>query len=171
MATSKYRTLYEDILSQMVSFLASDATYTTKDFKRLEDIEIDELEKNERFSDQAYQYDLIIAGITPVSEEEYFARIPEENEICGGLNTTNPVNGSGYYEVSLVMRITQPNKGFSNDNSLRFSRAAIGDDILIDIFNNFTGHPVDDHTPIDAVYINNKEIVLSQSTFVVVTKL
>ncbi len=172
MATQKYRTLYEDIITQASSYLDTDTTYTTKSFKRLEYIELEDLENAERFANQPYQYDLIITDITAIDEDDFFADNPEQDEICGGLNLADgQFNGSGYYDVTFNLRITQPNNGFNNDESLRFSRPAIGKDILIDIFNSITGYKLKDHDIQDAIYLNDNEIVLSQSTFSVATKL
>jgi len=171
MATSKYRTIYEDIFTQIETFLSSDVTYTTKNFERLEDTDVDEIEKNERLSANPYQFDVIITGISEVDEESYFADNPEENEICGGLNTSEDVNGTGYFDVTFTIRITQPNTGMSNDGSVRFSRPAIGIDILLDIYNTITTHTLKDHTTPIHTELNDKQFILSESNFTVVTKL
>jgi hypothetical protein len=171
MATALYRTLNDDIVTQIETFLNADATYSTKNFERLEDTDIDEIEKNERLSSNPYQFDLIITNMVEVDEDSYFSDKPEENEICGGLNTSTTVNGTGYFDVTFLVRITQPNTGMANDGSVRFSRPAIGNDILLDIYNSITTHTLKDHTSLPHTELNDKEIILSESNFTVVTKL
>jgi hypothetical protein len=171
MATNNYRTLNDDIFTQIETFLNSDAEYLTKKFQRLEDTDVDEIESNERLSANPYQFDLIITNMTEVDEDSYFADFPEENEICGGLNTSDPVNGTGYFDVTFLVRIVQPNAGIANDGSIRFSRPAIGNDILLDIYNNITTHKIKDHTSLPHTELNDKQFILSESNFTVVTKL
>jgi len=171
MATDKYRLIFEDIFTQIQTFLGSDVTYSTKNFERLEDTDIDEIEKNERLASNPYQFDLLITGIAEVDEDSYFEDIPEENEICGGLNTSDNVNGTGYFDVTFTVRITQPNTGIANDGSVRFSRPAIGIDILLDIYNTITTHTLKDHTTPTHTELNDKQIILSEANFTVVTKL
>lgn len=171
MATINYKTLYEDIFSQIQTYLNSDATYSTKKYQRLEDTDIDEIESNERLSSNPYQYDLIITGISEVDEESYFEDFPEENEICGGLNTSDNVNGTGYFDVTFTVRITQPNTGIANDGSVRFSRPAMAIDTLIDIYNTITTHKLKDYTTPTHTELNDKQFILSESNFTVVTKL
>jgi len=171
MATSLYRALNDDIFTQIETFLNGDATYSTKNFQRLEDTDIDEIEKNERLAANPYQFDLIISNMVEIEEDSYFAEFPEQDEICGGLNTSNTVNGTGYFDVTFLVRITQPNSGIANDGSVRFSRPAIGKDILLDIYNNITTHKLKDHTSLTHTELNDKQFILSESTFTVVTKL
>ena len=171
MATTLYRTLNDDIFTQIETFLDSDVSYSTKKFQRLEDTDLDEMESNERLSSNPYQFDLIVSGISEVDEESYFADFPEENEICGGLNTSSDVNGSGYFDITFTVRVTQPNTGIANDGSVRFSRPAIGIDMLLDIYNSITTHKLKDYTTPTHTELNDKQFILSESNFTVVTKL
>lgn len=171
MATTNYRTLNDDIFTQIETFLNSDATYSTKNYQRLEDTDLDEIEANERLASNPYQFDLIVSGITEVDEDTYFEDHPEENEICGGLNTSDHVNGTGYFDITFTVRITQPNTGIANDGSVRFSRPAIGVDTLIDIYNAITTHTLKDYTTPTHTELNDKQFILSEANFTVVTKL
>lgn len=171
MATTRYRALNDDIFTQIETFLNTDVDYTTKSFQRLEDTDIDEMEKNERLSANPYQFDLIITAMAEIDEDAYFTDNPEENEICGGLNTSDTVNGTGYFDVTFLVRVTQPNTGISNDGSVRFSRPAIGNDILLDIYNSITTHTLKDHNTLPHTELNDKQFILSESNFTVVTKL